>query len=380
MMKRLALLFAVLALVAAACGSSDEADDTTTTAAGTETTVADAGQETTDTGESTLDTVIARGTLKCGISTGAPGFSETDPQGVSTGLDADYCRAVAAAVLGDATAVEFRQLTAAERFAALDTGEIDVLIRNTTWTQTRDADLALDFVATTFYDGQQIMGNPATLTLLKDGMTSEESFAAIDGGIVCTNAGTTTEKNISEGAAQSGATISLETVENFTEAMDKFIAGTCDLVTTDGSGLFGHRAANIAAGTEGAENWVIFPDAPISKEPLGPVVRQNDSTWMDVVQWTVFATFIAEENGVTAASAEADKEKTPEIARLFGVSEDEKQTSMGLSKDAFFQVISQVGNYGEIYERNLGPLKLEREGTRNMQWFDGGLIYATPAR
>ena len=380
MMKRLALLFAVLALVAAACGSSDEAAETTTTAAGTETTVADAGQDTPDTGGSTLETVIARGTLKCGISTGAPGFSETDPQGVSTGLDADYCRAIAAAVLGDAEAVEFRQLTAAERFAALDTGEIDVLMRNTTWTQSRDGDLALDFVATTFYDGQQIMGNPATLTGLTEDLTTEEAFAAIDGGIVCTNAGTTTEKNISEGAALNGASISLETVENFNEAMDKFIAGACDLVTTDGSGLFGHRSANIAAGTEGADAWVIFPKAPISKEPLGPVVRQNDSTWMDVVQWTVFATFIAEEAGVTSANADANMEVTPEIARLFGASEDEVQTKMGLNADAYYQVIKQVGNYGEIYDRNLGPLNLKREDSLNMQWYDGGMIYAPPAR
>ncbi|MEN8114636.1 MAG: amino acid ABC transporter substrate-binding protein, partial [Actinomycetota bacterium] len=366
MMKRLALLFAVLALVAAACGGGDgDADQTTTSAGGTETTEADAGQETPSDGGSTLDEVIARGTLKCGISTGAPGFSETDPSGASTGLDADYCRAVAAAVLGDAGAVEFRQLTAAERFAALDTREIDVLIRNTTWTQTRDTDLALDFVATTFYDGQQIMGNPATLTSLTEGLTAAEAFAAIDGGVVCTNAGTTTEKNISEGAEINGATISLETVENFNEAMDKFIAGTCDLVTTDGSGLFGHRAANIAAGTEGAENWVIFPEAPISKEPLGPVVRQNDSTWFDVVQWTVFATFIAEENGVTSANIDETMGNTPELERLFGTSKDELQTKMGLNADAFYQAISQVGNYGEIYDRNLGPLNLDREGSFN---------------
>ena len=377
MMKRLVLLFAVLALVAAACGSSDEADETTTTAAGTETTVADAGQETTTTGESTLDEVIARGTLKCGISGTAVGFSETQADGSATGFDSDYCRAIAAAVLGDASAVEFTPLTAAQRFEALKNNEVDVLIRNTTWTQSRDTDIGIDFAPTTYYDGQQLMGNPETLTSL----TPDSGFEAIDGATVCTNAGTTTEKNITEGALVAGVSITLETVEQFPEAMDKFKAGTCDLVTTDGSGLYGNRSAEIAAGTPGAENWVIFPAAPISKEPLGPSVRQNDSRWKDVVDWVVYATFIADEAGVTSATVDADMEKTPELARLFGADEGELQTKMGLPKDAFYQTIKQVGNYGEIFDRNLtGPLGLERVGSYNMQWFDGGLIYAPPAR
>ncbi|MEN8235353.1 MAG: amino acid ABC transporter substrate-binding protein [Actinomycetota bacterium] len=377
MMKRLVLLFAVLALVAAACGSGDgDADETTTTAGGGETET-ETGQETISTGESTLDDVIDRGTLKCGVGGSAPGFSETQADGTATGFDADLCRAVAAAVLGDANAVEFTPLSAAARFEALKNNEVDVLIRNTTWTQSRDTDIGLDFVATTYYDGQQMMGNPETLTSL----TADSGFEALDGAVVCTNAGTTTEKNISEGAELAGVTITVETVEQFPEAMEKFKAGTCDLVTTDGSGLFGHRSAETQAGTPGAENWVIFPTAPISKEPLGPVVRQNDSKWMDVVQWTVFATFIADENGVTSASIDADKAATPELARLFGEDEGELQTKMGLKADAFYQVIKQVGNYGEIFERNLtGPLGLEREGSFNMQWFDGGLIYAPPAR
>jgi general L-amino acid transport system substrate-binding protein len=378
MMKKLALLCAVLALVAAACGSSDEADDTTTTVAGTETTVAtDAGQETTDTGGSTLDDVIARGTLKCGISGTAVGFSETQADGSATGFDSDHCRAIAAAVLGDASAVEYTPLTAAQRFEALKNNEVDVLIRNTTWTQSRDTDIGIDFAPTTYYDGQQLMGNPETLTLL----TPDSGFEAIDGATVCTNAGTTTEKNITEGALVAGVEITLETVEQFPEAMEKFKAGTCDLVTTDGSGLYGNRSAEIAAGTPGAENWVIFPAAPISKEPLGPSVRQNDSKWKDVIDWVVYATFIADEAGVTSATVDADMEKTPELARLFGADEGELQSKMGLPKDAFYQTIKQVGNYGEIFDRNLtGPLGLERVGSYNMQWFDGGLIYAPPAR
>lgn len=378
MLKKLAVLFAVLALILAACGGSDDANETTTTVADGGTDGGDDG-DGGDTGQSsgsTLDDVVARGKLVCGVSGSAVGFSETQADGSATGFDADYCRAVAAAVLGDSEAVEFRALTAAERFEALKNNEIDVLIRNTTWTQSRDTDIGMQFVATTYFDGQQLMGNPETLP----GLTADSGFDAIDGATVCTNAGTTTEKNITEGAAVAGVTITLETVETFPEAMEKFKAGTCDLVTTDGSGLFGNRAAEANAGTAGAESWVIFPTSPISKEPLGPVVRQNDDQWMDVIQWTVFATFIADENGVTSGNVDAQMEATPELARLFG-GEGELQTAMGLNADAFLQVIKQVGNYGEIFEKNLtGPLDLQRDGSFNMQWYDGGLIYAPPAR
>ncbi|MDJ0790432.1 MAG: amino acid ABC transporter substrate-binding protein [Acidimicrobiia bacterium] len=376
MLKKLAVLFAVLALVAAACGGSDDAEETTTTVAEGSGGESEGGGETGQEGGSTLSAVQARGNLICGVSGSAVGFSETQADGSATGFDADYCRAVAAAVLGDANAVEFRALTAAERFEALKNNEIDVLIRNTTWTQSRDTDIGIQFTATTYFDGQQIMGDPASLT----GLTPSSGFEAIDGATVCTNAGTTTEKNITEGAAVAGVTITLETVETFPEAMEKFKAGTCDLVTTDGSGLYGNRAAETAAGTPGAENWVIFPEAPISKEPLGPAVRQGDDQWFDVIQWTVFATFIADENGVTSANIDTDKDNTPELTRLFG-GEGEIQTKMGLPADAFYQTVKQVGNYGEIYDKNLtGPLGLAREGSFNMQWFDGGLIYAPPAR
>jgi len=367
MLKKLAVLFAVLALVAAACGG-DSSDDTTTTTAG-----GDTGQEPSG---STLATVQDRGTLVCGVSGSAVGFSETDAEGNTTGFDADYCRAVAAAVLGDAEAVEFRNLTAAERFEALKNNEIDVLFRNTTFTQSRDTDIGMDFGPTTYFDGQQIMGNPATLP----GLTPNSGFADIDGAVVCTNAGTTTEKNITEGAEVAGVSITLQTVETFPEAMEAFKSGTCDLVTTDGSGLYGNRAAEEAAGTEGAGDWVIFPEAPISKEPLGPAYRQNDSQWADVINWTVYATFIADEQGVTAANVGDMMEATPELARLFG-GEGELQSAMGLDAEAFLNAIKAVGNYGEIFERNLtGPLDLAREGSYNMQWLDGGLIYAPPAR
>jgi general L-amino acid transport system substrate-binding protein len=377
MLKKLAVLFAVLALIAAACGGSDDTAETTTTVAegGTEGGT-EGGGETGQEGGSTLAAVQSRGELICGVSGSAVGFSETQADGSATGFDADYCRAVAAAVLGDATKVQFRALTAAERFEALKNNEIDVLIRNTTWTQSRDTDIGIQFASTTYYDGQQLMGDPATLA----GLSPASGFEAIDGATVCTNAGTTTEKNITEGAAVAGVSITLETVETFPEAMEKFKAGTCDLVTTDGSGLYGNRAAETAAGTPGADAWIIFPEAPISKEPLGPAVRQGDDEWFDVINWTVFATFIADEQDVTSENVDANMDKTPELTRLFG-GEGELQTSMGLSADAFLQVIKQVGNYGEIYQNNLtGPLGLAREGSFNMQWFDGGLIYAPPAR
>ena len=205
------------------------------------------------------------------------------------------------------------------------------------------------------------------------GFTEDSTLADIDGAILCTNAGTTTEKNITEGAGVAGATITLETVETFPEAMEKFIAGTCDLTTTDGSGLVGNKATQ-----DTNDEWVIFPRAPISKEPLGPVYRQNDSQWGDIVNWTVYATIIADENGVTSANADQNDER-PEISRLFG-GEGELQSKMGLSPDAFFQVITQVGNYDEIFARNLNPVGLFREGTFNAPFNEGGMIFAPPAR
>jgi len=376
MLKRLAVLFAVLALVAAACASSGtEGDATTTTVA-----AAEEGDQGGDTGQaaegSTLEQVQARGKLVCGVSGSAIGFSETQADGTTTGFDADYCRAVAAAVLGDAEAVEFRALTAAERFEALKNGEIDVLIRNSTWTQSRDADIGVQFATTTYYDGQQILASTDAFPNL----TPDSQIADIDGATVCVNAGTTTEKNITEGAQVSGITTTPETYETGAETQDSFLSGTCDVYTTDGSGLFGFRAAQGQAGNADADSWVIFPTAPISKEPLGPVVRQNDDAWFDIVNWTVFATFIADENGVTSANFDDMMGATPELSRLFG-GEGELQTAMGLEAKAFDEVIKQVGNYGEIFERNLTtPLGLLREGSFNMQWFDGGLIYAPPAR
>ena len=368
MTKRLLALLAVFVLVIAACGDTEGDEDTTTTT--TTAAPTDVGQ--TEAG-ATLQEVLDRGALRCGVSGSAPAFSETQPDGSASGFDADFCRAVAAAVLGDANAVEFRALTAAERFEALKNNEIDVLIRNTTWTQSRDSDIGMDFAPTTYYDGQQLMGRKSF------GFTENSTLSDLDGAIVCTNAGTTTEKNVTEGAQLAGATITLETVETTSEALEKFEAGTCDVYTTDGSGLVGSKAQR-----DTNDEWVIFPSAPISKEPLGPAYRANDSQWADIVNWTVYAMFIADEKGVTSANiddiiAQGD-DIDPELGRLFGSVDGSLQEGMGLPADAFYQVIKQVGNYDEIFGNNLNPLKIFRDGTYNAQWTDGGLIYAPPAR
>ena len=296
-------------------------------------------------------------------------FSETQADGSVTGFDADYCRAVAAAVLGDANAVNFVALTASERFTAVQTGDVDLLMRNTTWTQSRDSDVGMDFGPTTYYDGQQLMAR------VGDGFSGSSSVADLDGAVVCTNVGTTTEKNIAEAAEIAGAEITLLGFETSDEVYETFIAGGCDITTTDGSALVGRKVKQQPADQE----WVIFPATPISKEPLGPTYGQNDSAWADAINWTVYATIIADEWGVTSANVDDHVGAEGEVGRLLG-GDGELQTTMGLAADAFYQVIKQVGNYNEIYNSNLNPVGLVREGSANAGWLDGGLIYAPPAR
>jgi len=381
-LKGAAASLAALSLILAACGGSDDAsDDASSEEAASEESSDDASSEEpasedSDSVEVTqeggiLAAVQARGVLNCGVSGAAVAFSYTQADGSMEGIDADYCRAVAAAVLGDAEAVEFTALTAAERFTAVQTGAVDVLMRNSTWTQSRDTEVGMDFGPTTYYDGQQLMG------LSADGFTGSSQVSEIDGATVCTNAGTTTETNISELAALLGITITLTTFEDYDQVVDAFIAGTCDVITTDGSGLVGRKAAQ----EPNAGDWVIFPATPISKEPLGPVYAQNDSQWADVVNWTVYATLIADENGVTSADVDdaLAGDFGPEMARLMG-GEGELESVMGLSADAFYNVISQVGNYQEIWDANLTPVGLDRTGSANASWTDGGLMYAPPAR
>ena len=370
-------LAAVLALtlIGAACG--DDSDDDSAPAP--ETTAAETTQPSAEP-EDTIDnvqdgdllsTVQEEGNLKCGVSGSAVAFSETQPDGSVTGFDADFCRVVAAAVLGDADALTFEPLTAAERFTALQTGKVHVLMRNTTWTQSRDTELGLDFGPTTYYDGQQLMAR------VSDGYSAASDVGDLDGAVVCTNAGTTTEKNIKDATDAAGVSIVLNTSEDFDIVTDNFINGACDVITTDGSALVGRKVNNQPDDQE----WVIFPATPISKEPLGPVYPQNQSRFADAVNWAVYATIIADEKGIDSSNAMAMMGDPPdaEAGRLLG-GEGELQTGMGLAPDAFEKVIAQVGNYSEIFERNLGPVGLVREGSANAGWLDGGLIYAPPAR
>ena len=371
---RLGGVLAALALLGAACGSDSDDEATDEPAATTEAaTATDATQvELVQSEDDLLDTVIARGELKCGVSGAAVAFSETQPDGSQTGFDADFCRVVAAAIFGDANAVEFTPLTAAERFTAVQTGAIDVLMRNTTWTQGRDTEVGMDFGPTTYYDGQQLMARAS------DGFSGSSTVADIGGAVVCTNAGTTTEQNIADAADAAGVEIRLDTFEDFDIVTTNFVQEACDIVTTDGSALVGRKANQQPDDQE----WVIFPPTPISKEPLGPTYGQNQSRFADVVNWAVYATIIADEKGITSQNVDSrmgDGSLDAEAVRLLG-GEGELQTAMGLSADAFYSVISQVGNYDEIYSRHLNPVGLTRAGSANAGWLDGGLIYAPPAR
>jgi len=363
---RVAAVAAGFTLIAAACGDSGSGNNAaTTTTAGSTDTVAAVQQG------GLLQAVQDRGTLNCGVSGSAVAFSETQPDGTTTGIDADFCRAVAAVVLGDANAVNFVALTASARFTAVQTGQVDVLMRNTTWTQSRDSDVGMDFGPTTYYDGQQLMARES------DGFSADSTIADIAGATVCTNAGTTTEKNIAETAKVNGVDINLQTYEDYDIVMTNFLSGACNIITTDGSGLVGRKAKQQPDG----ENWVIFPATPISKEPLGPTYGQNDSQWADAINWTVYASIIFDEQGVTSANVDemVANPPSPEIGRLLG-GDGELQTAMGLAPEAFQNMVRAVGNYDEIYTRNLGPVGLKRAGSANARWTEGGLMFAPPAR
>ncbi len=362
---RLLAIGAVAVLLIAGCASGDAAD------AGAAAPPADPVPVQAAQDVDLLATVQSRGVLNCGVYGAAVAFSETQPDGSTTGFDADYCRALSIVMLGDADAVNFVALTSAERFTALQTGVIDVLVRTTTWTQSRDGDLGFDFAPVTFYDGQQLMGRAS------DGFNAASTVADIAGATVCATAGTTTEKNIADAVDAAGVEIKLATFEDLDIITDSFINGSCDLMTTDGSGLVGRKAKQ-----EGEQEWVIFPAAPFSKEPLAPLYLPNQSTFGDIVNWTVYATIIFDEKGITSANVDdllRSGELDAEAVRLLG-GEGELQSKMGLAPDAFYEVVRQIGNYDEIYTRNLEPVGLQRAGTPNARWTEGGLIYAPPAR
>lgn len=315
----------------------------------------------------TLQTVQERGNLICGVNSQVPGFGYVDANGAFSGFDVDYCRAVAAAIFGDPTKVEYRPVTAAERFTALQSGEIDILSRNTTWSLVRDTELAGNFVHTTFYDGQGMMV-PAD-----SGLTSLED---LDGGTICVQTGTTTELNLADVMASLNVTYEPAVFEDADSTFAAYSEGRCDAVTTDKSGLVARRAvlADPTAHT--------ILDVTMSKEPLGPMVRHGDDQWFDIAQWTVFTLIAAEEYDITSANVDdvRTNSKNPEVNRLLGL-EGDLGLKLGLTNDFAYNIIKNVGNYEEVYNRNLGPdTPTSIPRGLNSLYTDGGVLYAPPFR
>ncbi|RAU18813.1 amino acid ABC transporter substrate-binding protein [Nitrincola tibetensis] len=314
----------------------------------------------------TLETVKNRGAVQCGVSDGLPGFSATDSTGRWQGIDADVCRAVAAAVFGDAEKVNFVSLTATERFTALQSGEIDILSRNTTWTLTRDASLGLNFTGVNYYDGQGFL-------VSKD--LGVDSAKELDGASVCIQSGTTTELNLADYFRLNGMSYEPVLYDTSDQTVGGFEAGRCDVLTSDQSQLYALRIQ-----LSDPDSAVVLPEV-ISKEPLGPVVRQGDDAWFNVVKWSLYAMINAEEMGITTANAEEMKSSNdPSIQRFLGVSGNMGEL-LGVSNDWAFNISKQVGNYGEVFERTVGtgsPLNIARG--LNALWTDGGLQYAPPVR
>ncbi|MEA5518562.1 amino acid ABC transporter substrate-binding protein [Limnoraphis robusta] len=315
---------------------------------------------------SRLDTVKNRGKLVCGVDGGIPGFSFVDQNGQYSGLDVDICKAVAAAIFNDPNAVEYRNLDSTERFEALKSGEVDMLSRNTTWTITRDTSVGMEFAPTTFYDGQGM------LVRRESGITSLEDFA---GRAVCVEAGTTTELNLTDNMRKRGVQFETKTFQQADPAYAAYAEGACDGMTSDKSQLVARRS------TLPNPDEHILLDVTMSKEPLGPVTINNDSAWFDVVKWTTYALIEAEELGINQANVDQLKTSVdPTIKRFLGVEGDLGQ-GLGLTNEFAANIIKQVGNYGEIYERNIGQgsqFKLERG--QNALWNNGGLLYSPPFR
>jgi general L-amino acid transport system substrate-binding protein len=314
----------------------------------------------------TLDQVKERGQVVCGVSTGVPGFASPDDKGKMQGVDADVCYALAAAVLGDASKVKFTPLTAKERFTALTSGEVDVLSRNTTHSLHRDAALGVNFTYYNYIDGQGFM-------VKKD--LGVKSALELDGAAICIQAGTTTELNLADYFRKNGMSYKPIGYETSSQSRDGFDKGACDVLTSDKSQLAGLRTE-----LSDPDSAVILPET-VSKEPLGPVVRQGDDQWFNIVKWTLFAMIDAEEAGISSTNVDKLKASSedPRVKRILG-KEGEMGKDLGLSADWAYNIIKQVGNYGESYARNIEPLGLTRKGSVNDLWTRGGILYAPPVR
>jgi general L-amino acid transport system substrate-binding protein len=315
----------------------------------------------------TLDAVKAKGFIQCGVSQGLPGFSNPDTSGNWTGIDVDVCRAVAAAVFGDATKVKYTPLSAKERFTALQSGEVDLLSRNTTWTLTRDTSTGLDFTGVTYYDGQGFLVKK-TLNVT--------SAKQLNGATVCVQSGTTTELNLQDYFRTNNLQYTPVVFEKADETIAAYDSGRCDVFTDDQSGLYAERLK-----LKSPDDHIVLADI-ISKEPLGPVVRKGDQEWGDIVRWALFAMVGAEEEGITSANVDQLKasSQNPDIRRVLGV-EGDIGKELGVSNDWVVNIVKQVGNYGEIFDRNVGdksPLKIKRG--LNALWKNGGLQYSPPIR
>ena len=315
----------------------------------------------------TLETVKKNGVLSCGVSTGLPGFSLQDEKGNWTGIDADTCRAVAAAVLGDANKIKFIPLTAKERWTALQSGEIQMLSRNSTWTLTRDASLGVNFAGVNFYDGQGFLAK-------KD--LGVKSARELDGATFCIQAGTTTELNLADYFREHGMKYTSVVFDTSDQTREGLEAGRCDVLTSDTSQL-----AALRSKLKDPNGAMILPEV-ISKEPLGPVVAQGDDAWFNIVKWVLMAQINAEELGITSANADdMKKSDNPNIQRLLGVSDSLGSTKLGIGDDWAYNAVKQVGNYSEMFEANVGmntPLQIPR-GV-NALWTKGGIMYAPPLR
>ncbi len=315
----------------------------------------------------TLDAIKQRGFVQCGVNTGLAGFGNPDSAGNWTGLDVDYCRAVAVALFNDPNKVKFTPLSAQQRFPAIQSGEVDLLSRNTTVTLTRDTSVGLNFAPVTYYDGQGFMV-PKKLGV--------KSAKELSGATVCVQSGTTTELNLADYFRTNNLQYNPVVIESVDEVNAAYFAGRCDVLTTDASGLAGTRAAV----APNPDDHIILPEI-ISKEPLAPAVRHGDDQWFDIVKWTVYGAIAAEEKGITSKNLdEFLTSKDPEIQRMLGVAPG-MGGALGLDDKWLYNVIKKMGNYGEIFERNVGvktPLKLERG--LNALWTKGGMQYAMPFR